>query len=62
MLIESICTNGIYYVFMFVIWKLGIWIPTLNGIALMFGVGMAFDLIPTVGCYLYLRKKELLKV
>ncbi len=59
MLIESICTNGIYYVFMFVIWKLGIWIPSLNGIALMFGVGMAFDLIPTVGCYLYLRKKEL---
>ena len=57
MLIESIATNGILYVIMFVLWKTGIWIPTLTGIALMFGIGMAFDLIPTTGCYIYLRKK-----
>jgi hypothetical protein len=43
---------------MFVLWKRGLWIPSLTGIALMFGIGMAFDLIPTVGCYLYLRGKE----
>ena len=58
MLIESVATNGIYYVIMFILWKTGLWAPTLTGIALMFGIGMAFDLIPTVGCYLYLRLKE----
>ncbi len=58
MLIESIATNGIYYVIMFIFWKTGVWVPTLTGIALMFGIGMAFDLIPTAGCYIYLRKKN----
>ena len=58
MLWESIFTNGIYYVTMFVLWKTGTWLPTLTGIALMFGIGMAIDLIPTIGCYVYLLHKE----
>ena len=58
MLIESIFTNGIYYVTMFILWRTGVWVPTLVGIALMFGIGMAIDLIPTLGCYLLLLKKE----
>lgn len=58
MLIESIFTNGIYYTTMYVLWKTGTWVPTLNGIALMFGIGMAFDLLPTVACYILLLKKE----
>lgn len=58
MLLESIFTNGIYYVTMFVLWKIGIFVPTLTSISLMFGIGMAIDLIPTVGCYIYLLKKE----
>lgn len=58
MLIESLATNGIYYVIMFIFWKTGTWVPTLTGISLMFGIGMAFDLIPTMGCYIYLRKKD----
>ena len=62
MLVESVFTNGLFYTAMFILWKTGVWIPTLNGIALMFGVGMAFDLIPTVGCYLYLLKKEQVKI
>lgn len=62
MLIESIFTNGLYYTAMFILWKAGIWIPTLDGIALMFGIGMAIDLIPTVGCYVYLLKKEKLRI
>ena len=62
MLWESIFTNGIYYVTMFILWKTGVWVPTLTGIALMFGIGMAIDLIPTFGCYLYLLKKEDVKV
>ena len=61
MLWESIFTNGIYYVTMFILWKTGVWVPTLTGIALMFGIGMAIDLIPTFGCYLYLLKKEQVK-
>ena len=58
MLIESIDTNGIYYVIMFILWKTGVFVPTLTGIALMFGVGTALDLIPTIACYVYLLKKE----
>ena len=38
------------------------WVPTLDGIALMFGAGMAVDLIPTVGCYRHLLRKERIKV
>ena len=58
MLWESIFTNGVYYVTMFILWKTGVWIPTLTGIALMFGIGMTIDLIPTFACYLYLLRKE----
>ena len=61
MLIESIFTNGLFYVTMFILWKTGVWIPTLESIALMFGIGMAIDLIPTFGCYLYLLKREKVK-
>jgi len=62
MMIESIFTNGIYYLTMFILWKTGVWIPSLTGIALMFGIGMAIDFIPTLGCYLYLLKKEQVKI
>lgn len=58
MLIESIATNGIYYVTMFILWKAGVFVPTLASIALMFGIGTALDLIPTLACYIYLLKKE----
>lgn len=61
MLIESIFTNGLFYATMFILWKTSIWTPTLTSIALMFGIGMAIDLIPTFGCYLYLLKKEQVK-
>ena len=58
MLIESVFTNGIYYVLMFILWKTSVFVPTLTSISLMFGIGMAIDLIPTFVCYLYLLKKE----
>lgn len=58
MLIESICANCVYYVLMFVLWKTGVFVPTLTSISLMFGIGMLVDLIPTFLCYLYLLKKE----
>lgn len=62
MLIESIFTNGLFYVTMYILWRTGVWVPTLTGISLMFGIGMAIDLIPTIGCYLYLLKKEQVSV
>lgn len=58
MLIESIFTNGLFYVTMYVLWRVGIFVPTLTSISFMFGIGMAIDLIPTLGCYVYLLKKE----
>lgn len=61
MLWESLFTNGIYYVIMFILWKTEVWVPTLTGIALMFGIGTALDLLPTLGCYLYLLHKEQVK-
>lgn len=62
MLVESIFTNGLYYVTMFILWKTGVFVPTLTSISLMFGVGMAIDLIPTLGCYIYLLKKEKISI
>ncbi len=61
MLIQSIATNLLYYLTMFILWKVGIFEPTLTRIALMFGVGIALDLIPTIGCYIYLLKVEQVK-
>lgn len=62
MLVQSLCTNCIYYVIMFILWKCDIFKPTLLSISLMFGIGMALDLIPTIGCYLYLLKKEKVRI
>ncbi|WP_373435659.1 hypothetical protein [Metamycoplasma equirhinis] len=57
MLLESVFINEIYYVIMFILWKIGVWEPTLSGIALMFCIGMTIGLISTFGCYLHLLKK-----
>lgn len=37
-------------------------VPTLLGIALMFGIGMALDFIPTLILYILLLKKENIKL
>lgn len=62
MLIQSLFTNGIYYVTMFILWKTNVFIPTLTSISLMFGIGIAIDLLPTIGCYIFLLKKNNLKI
>ena len=58
MLFESVVTNSIYYGIAFVLYVKGIWVPTLTGIALLFGIGNAFDSVVSFGAYVYLRKKE----
>lgn len=58
MLFESVVTNTVYYGTFFVLYLLGIWTPTLLGIALMFGIGNAFDSIVSGAVYLYFLKKQ----
>ena len=58
MLFESLVTNVIYYGGAFILYICGVWQPTLIGIALLFGIGNAFDSIVSLGAYLYLLKKK----
>ena len=62
MLIQSICIDGIYYGTMFVLYLTGLFVPSLLGICLMFGIGMALDFIPTMILYIRMLKKENIKI
>ena len=62
MLFESVVTNTIYYGIAFVLYLTGIWTPTLIGIALLFGIGNAFDSIVSLGAFAYLLKKEKINI
>ena len=59
MLFESVVTNSVYYGTLFVLYLTGVWTPTLPGIALMFGIGNAFDSIVSGVAYaVFLRKSK----
>ena len=58
MLFESIVTNSIYYGIAFILYVTDIWNPTLTSIALLFGIGNAFDTIVSLAAYWYLLKKN----
>lgn len=58
MIFESIITNSVYYGLAFVLYKLNVWIPTLNNIALLFGMGILFDSIVSLLVYWYMLKKN----
>lgn len=62
MLIQSMCIDGFYYGVMFVLYLSCIFVPTLLGICLMFGIGMALDFVPTLILYIRLLKKENIKI
>lgn len=62
MLFQSICIDGLYYGILFILYLAGVFVPTLLGICLMFGIGMALDFIPTMILYLRMLKKEQLKI
>ena len=62
MLFESVVTNTIYYGVAFILYVTGIWTPTLIGIALLFGIGNAFDSIVSLGAFAYLLKKEKINI
>ena len=62
MLIQSICIDGIYYGILFILYLTGVFVPSLLGICLMFGIGMALDFIPTMILYIRMLKKENIKI
>ena len=62
MLFESVVTNTIYYGFVFILYALNVWTPTLTGIALLFGIGNAFDSIVSLVAYTFLLRKEKINI
>ena len=55
MLFESVVTNTVYYGIAFILYAAKLWSPSLMGIALLFGIGNAFDSLVSLGAYLHLR-------
>jgi hypothetical protein len=62
MLFESVVTNTVYYGAAFVLYLTNLWTPTLMGIALLFGIGNAFDSIVSLIAYVFLLKKEKINI
>ena len=62
MLFESIVTNIIYYGICFILYITKLWTPSLIGIALMFGIGNAFDSIVSFIAYKYLLNKNKINI
>lgn len=62
MLFESLVTNIIYYGGAFLLYWFGVWTPSLIGIALLFGIGNAFDSIVSLGAYIFLLKKKRINI
>ena len=58
MLFESIVTNTVYYGIAFILYLANIWTPSLIGIAVLFGIGNAFDSVVSLGAYSHLLKKR----
>ena len=62
MLFESVISNTVYYGGAFLLYRAGVWTPTLTGIALMFGFGMAFDSVVSWVAYCHLLKKQKIQI
>jgi Na+-driven multidrug efflux pump len=62
MLFESVVTNTVYYGIAFLLYLTGMWTPSLIGIALLFGIGNAFDSLVSLGAFAFLLKKEKINI
>ena len=62
MLFESVVTNIIYYGICFILYVTGVFKPSLIGIALMFGIGNAFDSIVSFIAYTFLLKRNKINI
>ncbi len=58
MLCESVVTNAVYYGIAFALYAANLWTPTLTGIALLFGIGNAFDSLVSLAAYVHLLKSS----
>ena len=58
MLFESVATNLVYYGTAYILYLTKFWTPSITSIALLFGIGNAFDSIVSFFAYKYLLKKE----
>ncbi len=58
MLIQSICVNIIYYGIIFALYFNGVFVPTLNSIAIMFGTGIVIDSVITIIIFLKISRKQ----
>ena len=61
-LYQSLIINIIYYGSLYIIFEKGIFIPTLNNIAIIFGIGMSIDSFFTLLQYLKLKSKKDIKI
>lgn len=57
MLFEAVVTNSVFYGACFLLYKINVWQPTLDGIAIMFGLGNIFDSVVSYFAYKYFLKK-----
>jgi len=62
MFFESVVTNSIYYGIAFILYAMGAWTPTIVGIALLFGIGNAFDSLVSFAVYAFMLKKEKINI
>ena len=62
MFIQSLWVNVGYYGTMFILYKVGVFTPTLLNICLIFGFGILIDLIPTVILYKKALREQDIKV
>ena len=62
MLFESVVTNSIYYGIAFILYLTGQWTTSLMGIALLFGIGNAFDSVVSAAAYIFLLKKKKINI
>lgn len=46
----------------FILYATNVWTPTLTGIALLFGIGNAFDSLVSLVAYVFLLKKEKINI
>lgn len=58
MLYQSLLVNTVYYGGMYIVYKTGLFVPSLERIAIMFGVGMAADSMITFVMFWVLNKKN----
>lgn len=55
MLYQSLVVNCVYYVIAFILYRAGVFVPTLDSIALLFGFGILVDFIATVFLFYFVQ-------